>query len=162
MDPSTENPARKTLGKVIGIVTVLGMLVALALVVFQTERHPRTDDASVRANFIQIAPEVSGRLVQLPVKDNAFVKQGDTLFVIDPRPYEYALQQALSDQEALEQQIIDARRHIAAQGSAADAARAGLYNSQTGVRTAGSGIDVSTAAVTRAQAAVVAAEAQLK
>src|ERR1700722_9198353 len=145
MDPSTENPARKTLGKVIGIVTVLGMLVALALVVFQTERHPRTDDASVRANFIQIAPEVSGRLVQLPVKDNEYVKQGDILFVIDPRPYEYALQQALSDQEALEQQIIDAKRRIAAQHSAADAADAGVHSAKTGVKTAGSGIDLAKA-----------------
>jgi multidrug efflux system membrane fusion protein len=72
------------------------------------------------------------------------------------------LQQALSDQEALEQQIVDARRHIAAQASAAEAARATLYNSQTGVQTAGTGIDVSAAAVTRAQAAVAAAEAQLK
>lgn len=150
------------LGRWIGIGVIVAAVLALGLVVLQTDLHPRTDDASVRANFIEIAPEVSGRLTELPVKDNAFIKQGETLFVIDPRPYEYALQQALSDQEALEQQIIDARRHIAAQSSAAEAARATLYNSQTGVQTATSGIDVSTAAVTRAQAAVAAAEAQLK
>lgn len=150
------------IGRWIGIGVVVATVLALCLVIFQTDVHPRTDDASVRANFIQIVPEVSGRIVELPVKDNAFVKKGDTLFVIDPRPYEYALRQALSDQEALEQQIIDARRHIAAQKSAADAARATLVNSQTGVQTAGSGVDVSTAAVTRAEAAVTAAEAQLK
>lgn len=150
------------LGRWIGIGVVIASLVVLAIVVLQVDLHPRTDDASVRANFIEIAPEVSGRLVQLPVADNAFIKQGETLFVIDPRPYEYALQQALSDQEALEQQIIDARRHIAAQTSAAEAQRANLHSSETGVRTAGSQIDVSSAAVTRAQAAVAAAEAQLK
>jgi multidrug efflux system membrane fusion protein len=162
MDSSTENPGRKTLGKIIGIVVVLGMLVALALVVFETDRHPRTDDASVRANFIQIAPEVSGRLVQLPVKDNQYVKQGEVLFVIDPRPYEYALQQALSDQEALEQQIIDEKRRIAAQHSAADAADAGVHSAKTGVKTAGSGIDLAKAAVARAQATATAADARLK
>jgi multidrug efflux system membrane fusion protein len=160
--PVTPTKPTARLGRWIGIGVVVTALLVLLIVVWQVDLHPRTDDASVRANLIEIVPEVSGRLTELPVKDNAFVKQGDTLFVIDPRPYEYALQQALSDQEALEQQIIDSRRHIAAQGSAADAARAGLYNSQTGVQTAGSGIDVSTAAVTRAQAAVVAAEAQLK
>ena len=149
-------------GRFIGASVVIASLILLGLVILQVDLHPRTDDASVRANYIEIAPEVSGRLVELPVVDNAFVKQGDTLFVIDPRPYEYELQQALSDQDALEQQIIDARRHIAAQASAADAARAGLYNSRTGVQTAGSQIDVSAAAVTRAQAAVAAAEAQLK
>ncbi len=157
---SPAGPSRA--GRLIGIGVVVVSLILLAIVVLQVDLHPRTDDASVRANYIEIAPEVSGRLTELPVKDNAFVKQGDTLFVIDPRPYDYALQQALSDQEALEQQIIDARRHIAAQASAADAARAGLYNSQTGVQTAGSQIDVSAAAVTRAQAAVAASEAQLK
>jgi multidrug efflux system membrane fusion protein len=154
--------SHKPLGRVIGIGVVVVSLILLAIVVLQVDLHPRTDDASVRANYIEIAPEVSGRLTELPVRDNAFVKQGDTLFVIDPRPYEYALRQALSDQNALEQQIIDAHRHIAAQASAADAARAGLYNSRTGVQTAGSQIDVSSAAVTRSQAAVAAAEAQLK
>src|ERR1700677_4225245 len=162
MDQETQALNRKRLGRRILIGVVIAAVLSLLLTIYQVDRHPRTDDANVWANYIEIAPEVSGRLVQLPVKDNAFVKQGDTLFVIDPRPYEYALQQALSDQEALEQQIVDARRHIAAQSSAADAARAGLYSSRTGVQTAGSGIDVSAAAITRAQAAVVAAEAQLK
>ena len=155
-------PPNAKLGRWIGIGVVIASLLALALVVLQTDLHPRTDDASVRANFIEIAPEVSGRLVELPIKDNAFIKQGDLLFVIDPRPYEYALQQALSDQDALEQQIIDAKRHIAAQASAAEAQRANLHYSRTGVQTAGSNIDVSAAAVTRAQAAVAAADASLK
>jgi multidrug efflux system membrane fusion protein len=159
--PAAAKPKSST-GRIIGIGVVVLAVLLLGIVTLQVDLHPRTDDASVRANFIEIAPEVSGRLIDLPVKDNAFVKQGETLFVIDPRPYEYALQQALSDQDALEQQIIDAKRHIAAQASAAEAARAGLYNSRTGVQTAGSSIDVAAAAVTRAKAAVEAAAAQLK
>ncbi|MBB5056266.1 multidrug efflux system membrane fusion protein [Granulicella aggregans] len=166
MDQTSASPAaakpKSSTGRIIGIVVVVAALLLFGIVTLQVDLHPRTDDASVRANFIEIAPEVSGRLVDLPVKDNAFVKQGDTLFVIDPRPYEYALQQALSDQDALEQQIIDAKRHIAAQASAAEAARAGVYNSRTGIQTAGSNIDVATAAVTRAKAAVEASGAQLK
>jgi multidrug efflux system membrane fusion protein len=134
----------------------------LLFVTLDTERHPRTDDASVRANFIEIAPEISGRLAQLPVKDNEFVKQGDLLFVIDPRDYEYVLRQALSDQENLEQRIIDTKRKIAAQNSAVDAASAAVHNSTTAIRTAGSGIDLAKATVLRAQAAANAAEAQLK
>jgi multidrug efflux system membrane fusion protein len=47
---------------------------------------PQTDDATVRANFIGVAPEVSGHIVELPVQDNQFVHEGDLLFVIDPRP----------------------------------------------------------------------------
>ncbi|WP_353066879.1 biotin/lipoyl-binding protein [Tunturibacter psychrotolerans] len=162
MEQAPEALKRKQIGRWIAIGVVTAAIVALAFAILQTDLHPRTDDASVRANYIEIAPEVSGRLVELPVKDNAFVKKGDLLFLIDPRPYEYALQQALSDQEALEQQIIDAKRRIAAQNSAAEAALAGVHSSRTGVKTAGSTIDVAKATVSRAQASLAAAEAQLK
>jgi membrane fusion protein, multidrug efflux system len=161
MTQETEDLPRKRLGRWIGIGTVVAAIIALILVILATDRNPRTDDASVRANLIEIAPEVSGRLVQLPVKDNAFVKQGDLLFAIDPRPFQYALQQALSDQDALEQQIIDAGRRIAAQRSAADAAAAGVRHSETGIKTAGSDVDVAQATISRARATVAAAEAQL-
>jgi multidrug efflux system membrane fusion protein len=86
-------------------------------------RQPRTDDASVRANYVQFAPEVSGRLLTLAVKDNALAHKGDLLFALDPRQYEYALQQALADQRLLEAQITDARRRIASESSAVEAAR---------------------------------------
>jgi multidrug efflux system membrane fusion protein len=162
MEQAAENVDRKRWGRRIGVGVIVASVVVLLLVILETDRNPRTDDASVRANFIEIAPEVSGRLVQLPAKDNAFVKKGDLLFVIDPRPYEYALQQALSDQAALEEQIIDERRKIAAQHNAADAAMAGLHSSKTGIKTAGSSVDVAKAAVSRAQAAATAADAHLK
>jgi len=161
-DQITETQKRKRLGRWIGIGVVAGAVLSLLLVILQTDRYPRTDDASVRANFIGIAPEVSGLLVALPVKDNAYVKKGDLLFEIDPRPYQYALQQALADQNALEQQIIDEKRRIAAQHSAVEAAQAGVHNSTTGIKTAGSSVDVAKATVVRARAAVTAADAQLK
>lgn len=162
MDQTTDAQSRKHIGRWIGIGVVAGALLLLLVVILQTDLYPRTDDASVRANLIGLAPEVSGKLVELPIKDNAFVKAGDLLFVIDPRPYEYALKQALSDQESLEQQIIDAKRHIAAQTSASEAARASVRNAKTGIQTAGSTVDAAKAAVSRAQASCAAAEAQLK
>ncbi|MEY2396534.1 MAG: rane fusion protein multidrug efflux system, partial [Acidobacteriaceae bacterium] len=162
MTQEPENLSRKRVGRAIRIGVVIAAAVTLLLVVLDTNRHPRTDDASVRANFIEIAPEVSGRLAQLPVKDNAYVKQGELLFVIDPRDYEYALRQALSDQENLEQRIIDTKRKIAAQNSAVEAASAAVHNSTTAIRTAGSGVDLAKATVLRSQASADAAEAQLK
>ena len=62
---------------------------------------PWTRDGTVRAYVVTMAPEVSGRIVQLPVADNQFVHKGDLLMVIDPTNYriavslaEAALQQA--------------------------------------------------------------------
>ncbi|WP_158822392.1 biotin/lipoyl-binding protein [Granulicella sp. S156] len=162
MDQETQSTPRKRLGRWILIGVVVAAAFTLLLSIYQVDLHPRTDDANVWANYIEIAPEVSGRLVELPIKDNDFVKKGGLLFVIDPRPYEYALQQALADQELLEQQIIDENRKIAAQNSAVDAAGAALHVSRTGIQTASSSIDLAKAAVTRAQAASAAAEARLK
>lgn len=153
---------RKQMGSRIATGVAIAAAIALLLTVYQVDRHPRTDDANVWANYIELAPEVSGRLTELPIKDNAYVKKGDLLFVIDPRPYQYALQQALADQELLEQQIIDERRKIAAQNSAVRAAGAAVYVSRTGIQTASSSIDLARAAVARAEAAKAAASARLK
>lgn len=161
MDQSSDNHVRKWVGRAIGTAVFIGAVAMLLLVVRETNQYPRTDDANVRANFIEITPEVNGRLVQLAVKDNTLAKKGDLLFAIDPRPYEYALQQALSDQEALEQQIVDAKRRIAAEGSAVEAARATVDRSGTGVKTAATGVDAAKASVIRARSAVTNAEAQL-
>jgi multidrug resistance efflux pump len=55
---------------------------------------PWTRDGTVRAYVVTIAPEVSGRVVQLPVTDNQFVHKGDLLMVVDPTDYAIALEQA--------------------------------------------------------------------
>src|SRR5215469_9665903 len=48
---------------------------------------PWTRDATVRAYVVTIAPEVAGRVVELPVADNQLVHKGDLLMVIDPTDY---------------------------------------------------------------------------
>jgi multidrug resistance efflux pump len=52
---------------------------------------PWTRDSMVRAYVVTMAPEVSGRIVEMPVHDNQFVHKGDVLMVIDPTDYRIAL-----------------------------------------------------------------------
>jgi multidrug resistance efflux pump len=59
--------------------------------------NPWTRNGQVRAYVIQLAPRVSGPIVELPIKDNQFVKKGDLLFQIDTRTYALALSQAKSN-----------------------------------------------------------------
>lgn len=84
----------KILGRLLGVAIVLGALGLGGMVYRSLYRWPRTDDAYVRANFIGIAPHVSGPIVELPIVDNQFVRQGDLLFVVDPRPYQAVLDAA--------------------------------------------------------------------
>lgn len=55
---------------------------------------PWTRDGTVRAYVVTVAPEVSGRVVQLPIQDNQFVHKGDLLASIDPSDYAIAVDQA--------------------------------------------------------------------
>jgi multidrug resistance efflux pump len=52
---------------------------------------PWTRDGTVRAYVVTMAPEVAGRVVELPVRDNQFVHKGDLLMVIDPTNFKIAV-----------------------------------------------------------------------
>jgi multidrug efflux system membrane fusion protein len=90
------------------------------------DRSPRTDDAYVYADAIDVVPEVNGRIVQLAVRDNQAVKQGDLLFQIDPRPYQDALTRAKASLVALDQQIMLHQRTVNAQQYNAQSVRAAV------------------------------------
>ena len=153
--PGNETPVqRKRLGKIVRVAIPAAALIMGLLVVNETTRYPRTDDAEVFANFIGIAPQVDGPITTLAVQDNAFVKQGGLLFEIDPQPYEYALQRARSDLNTLEGQIVDETRTIASQESEVDAARANTDS-------AAANVERMAAAVNEAQANVASAKAGL-
>ena len=86
---------------------VIGAVALGLMVLYHVNSYPRTDDSEILANFIGIAPQVEGPILRLNVRDNQFVKQGDLLYEIDDRPFRYALENALSEQAALEGEISD-------------------------------------------------------
>ncbi len=135
--PSSE----KQLSRWLSVGIVLCQAMALGLVVlYRTSHNPRTDDAEVFANFIGIAPQVEGPIIHLNVRDNDFAKKGDLLFEIDDRPYQYALERAISDQAALEGQISDEQRRINALVSAVDVTQANIHSAQADVTNAEQGV----------------------
>src|SRR5262245_30266109 len=89
--PRSQGLSRPFVGRIVGIAIVVGAVVTGLVTWRLSDIHPRTDDASVRANVVGIAPHVSGPIIELHVVDNQRVKTGDLLFVIDPRPYEARL-----------------------------------------------------------------------
>src|ERR1700747_1934113 len=132
-DTAVNTQNRKIIGRWISIVIVASAVVAGFVVLYHTNYYPRTDDAEVFANFIGIAPQVDGPLVRLNVRDNQFVKKGELLYEIDERPYQYALERAISEQAALEGQISDERRRIAALVSAVSVSKANINSAEADV-----------------------------
>ena len=147
-------PSRRRRALLITAVSALCALIMGATVLYRTNTNPRTDDAEVFANFIGIAPQIQGPISKLYVKDNAFVKQGALLFEIDPRPFQYALGRAESDQAALEGQIEDEARIIASKSSAVLAASAEVNSSQANISRAAAAVEEAKADVEHARAGV--------
>ena len=85
---------RHVAGRVIGLLIVVSAIVVGLYVLRLYYVYPRTDDAYVRANVVGVAPHVSGPIVELPIHDNQHVAKGALLFVVDPRPYQAALERA--------------------------------------------------------------------
>src|SRR5262245_3179116 len=90
----TKEGAHRVIGRLISVVSIVAAAIAIVVTLMQWSTRPQTDDATVRANFVGIAPQVSGHIVELSVHDNQQVNKDDLLFVIDRRPYEIALERA--------------------------------------------------------------------
>jgi len=141
-------------GRIFTATMVLLAIAGLIAVYAVSTLHPETDDAEIFANYIGIAPVVEGPILRLNVADNQRVKQGDLLFEIDDRPYKYALDHAVSDQAALEGQIVDEQRRIQAEVHAVTASGAAT-------RRASANVDQAQASIREAEADVARSEAAL-
>jgi membrane fusion protein, multidrug efflux system len=143
-----EDPgARRLVGRLLGGVIVAGAAIAVIVTLLQWETRPQTDDATVRANFVGVAPQVSGHIVELRVRDNQLVNEGDLLFVVDPRPYEIA--------------VARARANLGLTGKEVEALRSGVVTADAGIARASAQLDASAADIVRRETDPVAADAEI-
>jgi multidrug resistance efflux pump len=98
---------------------------------------PWTRDGVVRTYVVTMAPEVAGRIVELPVIDNEFVHRDDLLLVIDPTDYKVAVQlseaavrQAQADTEDVAAQITVQQAQVGASQAQVESAQAALTFAQ--------------------------------
>ena len=160
MNLETNSRPQRVLSRRISVAIAVAAALLGLLALYRANHYPRTDDAEVFANFIGIAPQVDGPIVRLNVRDNQFVRKGDLLFEIDERPYQYALERALSEQAALEGQITDEQRRIAALVSAVSVSQAGIHSSQSDVNRWAAAVDQARADVSNAEQGVNRAKAE--
>lgn len=160
------NPLRKT-----AFVILLLALGLFILSVFMERRTPSTSQAQVQAYVVGIAPEVTGRIVEVNVTDNSAVKQDQILFRIDQARYQIAVTEAeatlarvgqtigasTAQVDAVQARLVQAQasRDNASEqlGRASELTRRGVY--------AKAKLDEAQLAFDQAQAAVTAAKADL-
>lgn len=100
-----------TLGRM--VLTLLVVTLATVLVwqmVLYYMFAPWTRDGHIRADVIQIAPDVSGLIQEVSVRDNQVIKRGDVLFTIDQDRFRLALRQARATLAERKETLAQAQR----------------------------------------------------
>ena len=90
-------PAKKKKNPVFYAVVAVAVLGAAFFGVREyqySQTHEETDDAQIAADVSPVISKISGYISEVKVKDNQFVKKGDTLIVLDNRDQKMALAQA--------------------------------------------------------------------
>lgn len=133
---------------------------------------PAAATGSVAAYTAQIAPRVSGQVVELFVRDNQMVTQGEPLFQLDPAPFDLAVRQAQAQLEQAMVGLAAGTASVIAAEAQVDQARANLANVEArtlrtrSLRERGlstqADADAAEAQLAQAQGSLDAAEAQLE
>jgi len=84
----------------------------------------------VATESVLIEPQASGRVAGIHFKDGSDVKKGDRLFTIDPRPYEVALQKALSELNEFKAELAQVEANLAQERARIERSVAGLKESE--------------------------------
>jgi len=90
MKPTLQTAARV----LVTLIIVAAAIIAGRYLWLHYMEKPWTRDARVRATILNVAPDISGLVTAIAIKDNQPVRKGDLLFTIDAERYKLALAQA--------------------------------------------------------------------
>ncbi|HEX8641027.1 MAG TPA: HlyD family secretion protein [Allosphingosinicella sp.] len=109
IDAAAAAPARKPRPWRIILMLSVPLMLALAggYMWLTSGRYVSTDNAYVQQDMVPVAAEVNGVVVDVRVRENQFVRKGELLFRIDPRPYRIALAEAEAQIAAAEVQVTE-------------------------------------------------------
>lgn len=119
-----ESKLRKVIGRAVLVLAPVLAVVLVIMILHRLDVRPRTTDAVVSANTIQVVPEVTGRILTLNVKDDAVVHRGDVLFTIEQERFVLTLAAAQAQVQALEAQIDLTNRAVSSQVTGVSVANA--------------------------------------
>src|SRR6516162_2094456 len=115
--PSPSKPADPLRRWTLAILVLCALLFGWTLIADRLT--PYTSDASVRTFVVRTVPEVSGKVIEVGVRDNQIVRTGDLLYRIDPTPFRIAVERA-------EAKLAAAGQAVGASTAAVDEAQAQL------------------------------------
>jgi multidrug resistance efflux pump len=103
----------------------LGGIIGIALILLiMNYNHPFTKNARIYFAVTPVLPTVRGRVIEVPVQTNAPLKEGDVLFRIDPKPYQYVVDQKRAQLAEADQNVKQLKASLDQATAAAERANA--------------------------------------
>jgi membrane fusion protein (multidrug efflux system) len=100
--PPRRNPLRRVL-----LIGGPVLVVVVALVVYLAGgRYVSTDDAYIQAARVDVSTNISGRVIQVAVRDNEAVRAGQLLLRLDPRRYQIAVDDAQAALDSARRKVL--------------------------------------------------------
>ncbi|MEI6518668.1 MAG: biotin/lipoyl-binding protein [bacterium] len=164
--PTTPKAKPTRHGLLIGIflLIVLGILLGIHYL-RESSKRISTDDAYLTADITQIAPQVSGSVTHIYVKDDQKVTEGQLLVELDPSTYQANVEQAQANLEVAIAQANGAAASVTLTGQTCNAqltqAQGGVAQATSSISGAQSDVKRATAAVEKATAAAQAANSNI-
>ena len=110
---------------------VLGGIIGIALLLLTMNyNHPFTTNARIYFAVTPILPTVKGRVVEVPVRANTPIKEGDVLFRLDPKPFQYVVDEKKAALAEAEQNVDQLKASLDQAHASAEKANADLQLAQ--------------------------------
>ena len=91
----------------------LGGIIGIALLLLiMNYNHPFTTNARIYFAVTPVFPSVRGRVIEVPVQANVPLKEGDVLFRVDPKPYQYVVDQKKALLAEAEQNVMQLKASL--------------------------------------------------
>jgi multidrug resistance efflux pump len=110
---------------------VLGGIFGISfLLLIMNYNHPFTSNARIYFTVTPVLPGVKGRVIEVPVQANVPLKEGDELFRIDPKPYQYVVEQKQALLAEADQTVLQLKASLDQATAAAERANAQVQLAQ--------------------------------
>jgi membrane fusion protein, multidrug efflux system len=127
-------------GRLISLLIIVSAAAVALYTLHQSDAYPSTSDSSIDADVVHVAAAVGGRVLEIPVTENARVAKGGLLFQIDPVPHQLAVAQTEADLHLAEAELETKKRAVSTQRSTAliaeNETKTALENHELAKRTA--------------------------
>src|SRR5271166_1902053 len=125
---------RRVIADLLAATIVVSAAAGILRFVHDREFNPYSDDASIDADVVHVAPSVSGRIVRLNVTENQHVKAGDVMFEIDPEPFKLRVDLATADLKVAEALLDTQKRTVATETANATIANDQIAQARSSLR----------------------------